>query len=252
VLRVALPNKGQLSEPAREMLREAGYPAAHAARELVVLDPDNDVEFFFLRPRDIATYTTLYFNISNAWTANAAKSDSQTTIPVLYESDFDRTNASLRVNGQFLSAGSLAGTPIQSHKGAWIGSVTNPYGQLQNFFTGAISEVLIYRGTLDSTTRSKVEIELLSRYDLSSGSSSITPMAHRSPRMSIIATSDRIEIRIDEECQVELRNIDGSLLGATSIHSGTGILPRPHGMAFLTVRHSDGSATTRSVVGLNR
>jgi ATP phosphoribosyltransferase len=56
VLRVALPNKGQLSDPAREMLREAGYPAAHAARELVVQDPDNDVEFFFLRPRDIATY----------------------------------------------------------------------------------------------------------------------------------------------------------------------------------------------------
>jgi ATP phosphoribosyltransferase len=38
------------------MLREAGYPAAHDARELVVQDPDNDVEFFFLRPRDIATY----------------------------------------------------------------------------------------------------------------------------------------------------------------------------------------------------
>jgi ATP phosphoribosyltransferase len=56
VLRVAVPNKGQLAEPAREMLREAGYPAAHAARELVVQDPDNGVEFFFLRPRDIATY----------------------------------------------------------------------------------------------------------------------------------------------------------------------------------------------------
>jgi ATP phosphoribosyltransferase len=56
VLRVALPNKGQLADPAREMLREAGYPAAHAARELVVQDPDNDAEFFFLRPRDIATY----------------------------------------------------------------------------------------------------------------------------------------------------------------------------------------------------
>jgi ATP phosphoribosyltransferase len=56
VLRVALPNKGQLADPAREMLREAGYPAAHGARELVVQDPDNDVEFFFLRPRDIATY----------------------------------------------------------------------------------------------------------------------------------------------------------------------------------------------------
>ncbi len=56
MLRVALPNKGQLAEPSREMLREAGYPAAHGARELVVQDPDNDVEFFFLRPRDIATY----------------------------------------------------------------------------------------------------------------------------------------------------------------------------------------------------
>jgi ATP phosphoribosyltransferase len=56
MLRVALPNKGQLADPSREMLREAGYPAAHAARELVVQDPENDVEFFFLRPRDIAIY----------------------------------------------------------------------------------------------------------------------------------------------------------------------------------------------------
>ena len=56
MLRVAVPNKGQLADPAREMLREAGYPAAHGARELVVQDPENDAEFFFLRPRDIATY----------------------------------------------------------------------------------------------------------------------------------------------------------------------------------------------------
>jgi ATP phosphoribosyltransferase len=38
------------------MLREAGYAAAATSRELVVQDPENDVEFFFLRPRDIATY----------------------------------------------------------------------------------------------------------------------------------------------------------------------------------------------------
>lgn len=56
MLRVAIPNKGQLAEPAREMLREAGYVAAANTRELVVHDPINDVEFFFLRPRDIATY----------------------------------------------------------------------------------------------------------------------------------------------------------------------------------------------------
>jgi ATP phosphoribosyltransferase len=56
VLRVALPNKGQLAEPSREMLREAGYLQSATMRELVVQDPDNDAEFFFLRPRDIATY----------------------------------------------------------------------------------------------------------------------------------------------------------------------------------------------------
>ncbi|MCX6405239.1 MAG: ATP phosphoribosyltransferase [Actinobacteria bacterium] len=55
MLRIAIPNKGQLSDPAREMLREAGYAAAATSRELVVQDPENDVEFF-LRPRDIATY----------------------------------------------------------------------------------------------------------------------------------------------------------------------------------------------------
>jgi ATP phosphoribosyltransferase len=56
VLRIAVPNKGSLSEPASEMLREAGYRQRSDPRELALSDPDNDVEFFFLRPRDIAVY----------------------------------------------------------------------------------------------------------------------------------------------------------------------------------------------------
>jgi len=56
VLRIAVPNKGSLSEPAVEMLKEAGYRQRRDSRELVLPDPDNDVEFFFLRPRDIAVY----------------------------------------------------------------------------------------------------------------------------------------------------------------------------------------------------
>ncbi len=55
-LRVAIPNKGQLSEPSRAMLREAGYLRSAGQRELMVHDPDNDVDFYFLRPKDIATY----------------------------------------------------------------------------------------------------------------------------------------------------------------------------------------------------
>jgi len=56
MLRVAVPNKGQLADPARAMLAEAGYLRSATTRDLVVQDPDNDVEFFFLRPRDIAIY----------------------------------------------------------------------------------------------------------------------------------------------------------------------------------------------------
>lgn len=56
MLRVAVPNKGALAETANDMLEEAGYRGRRDSRELIALDPANDVEFFYLRPRDIATY----------------------------------------------------------------------------------------------------------------------------------------------------------------------------------------------------
>ncbi|HEV2783381.1 MAG TPA: ATP phosphoribosyltransferase [Actinophytocola sp.] len=56
MLRVAVPNKGALAGPASEMLSEAGYRQRHEPRDLTVLDPTNNVEFFFLRPKDIAIY----------------------------------------------------------------------------------------------------------------------------------------------------------------------------------------------------
>ena len=56
MLRIAVPNKGMLSETATQMLSEAGYVVRRDPKELVVHDPVNDVEFFYLRPRDIATY----------------------------------------------------------------------------------------------------------------------------------------------------------------------------------------------------
>jgi ATP phosphoribosyltransferase len=56
MLRVAVPNKGILSESAIEMLREAGYAVRRDPGELHLVDELNQVEFFYLRPRDIATY----------------------------------------------------------------------------------------------------------------------------------------------------------------------------------------------------
>ena len=56
MLRVAVPNKGALSESAAEMLSEAGYRRRTDPKDLTVIDPANGVEFFFLRPKDIAIY----------------------------------------------------------------------------------------------------------------------------------------------------------------------------------------------------
>ncbi|HEX4789322.1 MAG TPA: ATP phosphoribosyltransferase [Actinospica sp.] len=55
MLRIAVPNKGSLSEAACAMLHEAGY-RQRSDRELLVLDPESGAELFFLRPRDIAVY----------------------------------------------------------------------------------------------------------------------------------------------------------------------------------------------------
>lgn len=56
MLRVAIPNKGGLAPAAAQMLREAGYRQRGDDKDLTCRDLDNDVEFFYLRPRDIATY----------------------------------------------------------------------------------------------------------------------------------------------------------------------------------------------------
>ena len=56
MLRIAVPNKGSLADTASEMLHEAGYVGRRDPKDLHVIDPLNEVEFFYLRPKDIATY----------------------------------------------------------------------------------------------------------------------------------------------------------------------------------------------------
>lgn len=56
MLRIAVPNKGSLADTAAELLAEAGYIGRRDPKDLHVIDPINEVEFFYLRPKDIATY----------------------------------------------------------------------------------------------------------------------------------------------------------------------------------------------------
>jgi ATP phosphoribosyltransferase len=67
LIKVAVPNKGSLADSAAQMLREAGYAQRTDSKELVLLDEENGVEFFYLRPRDIAVYVgegTLHIGIT--------------------------------------------------------------------------------------------------------------------------------------------------------------------------------------------
>jgi ATP phosphoribosyltransferase len=56
LLRIAIPNKGSLAQAASEILRECGYRQREDAKQLTLTDTENGVEFFYLRPRDIALY----------------------------------------------------------------------------------------------------------------------------------------------------------------------------------------------------
>lgn len=56
MIKIAVPNKGSLSDAAQSILKEAGYKTRGYSKALAVADTEHDIEFFFLRPKDIAIY----------------------------------------------------------------------------------------------------------------------------------------------------------------------------------------------------
>lgn len=90
MLRIAVPNKGALSEPAADLLQEAGYRRRGSAKELVLVDEENDVELFFLRPRDIAVYVGSG-TVDVGITGQDMLADSRTAADVLLELGFARS-----------------------------------------------------------------------------------------------------------------------------------------------------------------
>jgi ATP phosphoribosyltransferase len=85
MLRIALPNKGTLAEPAATMMREAGYRQRSDSRDLSMFDEENEIEFFYLRPKDIATYVgsgDLHLGITGADLMDESGSQVKTVIPL--------------------------------------------------------------------------------------------------------------------------------------------------------------------------
>ena len=121
MLRVAVPNKGSLSDTAAEMLFEAGYAGRRDPRALSALDPRNDVEFFYLRPRDIATYVgsgALDVGI----TGRDLLLDSRSPAKEISALDFgDSTFRFAGTPGRFTELGDLAGLRVATSYVALVG-----------------------------------------------------------------------------------------------------------------------------------
>jgi len=126
MLRIAVPNKGSLSGPAGEMLHEAGYRQRREAKELRVVDPGNEVEFFYLRPRDIAIYVSsgrLDIGITGRDLLVDSAADAEEILPL----GFARSTFRFATKpGRAASVGDLAGmTVATSYEGIVAGHLAD-------------------------------------------------------------------------------------------------------------------------------
>jgi len=90
MLHIALPNKGTLSDQAVQLVREAGYQCRRYGRELMVRDSAHDIDFIFLRPRDIAIYVS-NGQLDLGITGRDLARDSGTTVHELLPLQFGRS-----------------------------------------------------------------------------------------------------------------------------------------------------------------
>jgi ATP phosphoribosyltransferase len=127
-LRVAVPNKGSLSQAASAILRESGYRQRNDLKELVLSDPENGVEFFYLRPRDIALYVgegTLDVGITGRDLLQDSGAQATEVMPLGFGSStfrfagpIGRFNALSDVNGKRVatSYAGMVGSYLAKHK----------------------------------------------------------------------------------------------------------------------------------------
>src|SRR5262245_3977232 len=112
MLRVAVPNKGGLAPAAAAMLAEAGYRQRTDVRDLTCLDAENDVEFFYLRPRDIASYVASG-DLDLGITGRDLLIDSEAAADEVLDLDFGRSNFRFAARpGRFAGVAELAGARI--------------------------------------------------------------------------------------------------------------------------------------------
>jgi ATP phosphoribosyltransferase len=146
LLRLAVPNKGSLSQAATDMLREAGYKQRTDAKRLTLTDGDNGVEFFYLRPRDIALYVgegTLDVGITGRDLLLDSGAKAEEVMPLGFGRSTFRFAGPA---GRFTDLGQLQGTRI----------ATSYVGIVQQFLTERGVEATVNR--LDGAVETSVQL----------------------------------------------------------------------------------------------
>ena len=106
-LRIAIPNKGALSEAATSIMKDAGYRQRGDSRDLAIVDPENDLEFYYLRPRDIAVYVASG-ELDGGITGRDLLSDSGLQARELLALDFGRSSFRFAAPQEAVSQGKMS------------------------------------------------------------------------------------------------------------------------------------------------
>jgi len=127
MLKVAIPNKGSLSESAITMLKEAGYRQRSDARDLTLIDAENEIEFYYLRPRDIALYVASG-ELEVGITGRDLLIDSKASAVEILALDFGKSTFRFAAPvGSSLSESDLSGKRVAT---AYPGLVANHFAEL--------------------------------------------------------------------------------------------------------------------------
>lgn len=127
MLKVAIPNKGSLSDSAITMLKEAGYRQRSDARDLTLIDAENEIEFYYLRPRDIALYVASG-ELEVGITGRDLLIDSKASAVEILALDFGKSTFRFAAPvGSSLSESDLSGKRVAT---AYPGLVANHFAEL--------------------------------------------------------------------------------------------------------------------------
>lgn len=144
-IRIAVPNKGTLAEPAAQMLAEAGYRQRRDSKELVLVDRENAAELFFLRPRDIAVYVGSG-RLDVGITGHDLLLDSGAAAAVLLPLGFGASTFRFAgPAGRFSDIGELAGMRVAT---AYPGVVDRYFAE-----RGIVAEIIRLDGAVETAVR---------------------------------------------------------------------------------------------------